>query len=203
MTQTTSDRPKEPKAAAGVGWLAGIVAVLTGVALFAQDLVPDGGAHPAAGETFPALLRKTAEQGDAKAQFVLAGLYTFGDGVAKDDAEAARWYRKAAERGHVFAQFMLGGMYASGEGVRMDDGEAVLWWRKAAEQGFADAQFKLGLMYSVGEGVPKDEVQAYVWMNLAAAQGHESAREIRAGLSGHMSRAEIAEAQKLRRELAD
>ena len=94
-------------------------------------------------------------------------------------------------------------MYGEGRGVPKDDVQAALWYRRAAEQGYADAQYSLGLMYGVGEGVPKDEVQAYVWMNLAAAQGHESAREIRAGLSGHMSRAEIAEAQKLSRELAD
>ncbi len=94
-------------------------------------------------------------------------------------------------------------MYAKGEGVAEDDVEAVRWYSKAAEQGEAHAQLNLGLMYMRGDGVPKDDIQAYAWTNLAAAQGIKLARGFRADLSGYMTRAEIAEAQKLSRELAD
>ena len=93
-------------------------------------------------------------------------------------------------------------MYHEGRGIPKDDRQAVQWYRKAAEQGDAIAQFNLGLKYANGEGVPKDDVQAYAWANLAGAQGHESARELRADLSANMTRAQIAEAQKLSRELA-
>ena len=77
------------------------------------------------------------------------------------------------------------------------------WYRKAAGQGHAGALVSLAFMYKGGEGVPKDDIQAYAWANLAGAQGHESARELRAGFSANMTRAQIAEAQKLSRELAD
>ena len=146
--------------------------------------------------------RKAAEQGNAAAQNNLAFMYQYGSGVPKDDREAARWYRKAAEQGFAAAQVTLGSMYHYGSGVPKDDREAVRWYRKATEQGFADAQFNLAVMYWNGEGVPKDDVQAYAWANLAAAQGHESARELREDLSGYMTRAQIAEAQKLSRDLA-
>ena len=53
-------------------------------------------------------LKKAAEQGDAKAQFVLGGCYDFGDGVEKNPTEAVKWYRKAAEQGYAPAQFNLG-----------------------------------------------------------------------------------------------
>ena len=70
------------------------------------------------------------------------------EGVARDDTEAATWFRKAAEQGVVEAQADLGSMYHEGEGVARDYFEAATWLRKAAEQGNAWAQFYLGLMYT-------------------------------------------------------
>ncbi len=49
--------------------------------------------------------RRLAEQGDAKAQFMLGTMYRKGLGVPQDHARAARWYRKAAEQGVAKAQF--------------------------------------------------------------------------------------------------
>ncbi len=49
--------------------------------------------------------RRLAEQGDAKAQFMLGNMYRKGLGVPQDHARAARWYRKAAEQGVAKAQF--------------------------------------------------------------------------------------------------
>ena len=61
-----------------------------------------------------------AEQGDATAQCNLASCYEIGDGVAKDQVEAAAWYRKAAEQGHAGGQGSLGVCYSRGEGVERD-----------------------------------------------------------------------------------
>ena len=61
-----------------------------------------------------------AEQGNAKAQFVLGLMYHIGQGVRQDYAEAVRWYRKAAEQGYAEAQYHLGGMYHNGQGVHQD-----------------------------------------------------------------------------------
>ena len=78
----------------------------------------------------------------------------------------------------------------------------MFWFRKAAQQGYAKAQRILGLMYATGEGVPKDDVQAYAWINLAAAQEDEGAKQDRTRIRQRMTQAQIAEAQKLSRELA-
>ena len=43
----------------------------------------------------PAAVQKAAEQGDAGAQFVLGAMYEHGQGVPKDDGQAAVWTRKA------------------------------------------------------------------------------------------------------------
>ena len=73
-----------------------------------------------------------AKQGDAGAQLMLGVCYKNGIGVAKDYAEAVKWYRKAAEQGDADAQYMLGGCYRDGEGVEKDFVEAYAWWNLAS-----------------------------------------------------------------------
>lgn len=141
-----------------------------------------------------------AEQGDARAQYLLGMLYATGDGVPQDYKEAAKWFHKAAEQGDVSAQSLLGTMYAHGNGVPQDYKEAVKWHRKAAEQGYARAQYFLGDLYATGKGVPQDDVMAYAWFNLATAQGDAEAKKARELVHSRMTTPQIAEAQKLSRQ---
>jgi uncharacterized protein len=55
-------------------------------------------------------------------------------------------------------------------------------------------------MYQFGEGVQQDYVQAHMWFNLSAAQDWVAAKTDRAELERKMTRAQIAEAQKLARD---
>jgi hypothetical protein len=104
-------------------------------------------------------LRIKAEGGDAKSQYELGVTFDFGKlGVAKDYAEAVKWFRKAAEQNYSAAQENLGQCYSVGEGVSKDYLEAIKWWRKAAEQNYAPAQYDLGVGYEGGSGVPNDDV---------------------------------------------
>jgi TPR repeat protein len=80
--------------------------------------------------------------------------------VAKDQAEAVKWYRKAAEQNFAAAQYNLAVCYDRGDGVAEDHVEAVKWYRKAAEQNFAEAQYNLGICYERGDGVAEDWVEA-------------------------------------------
>ena len=121
-------------------------------------------------------LRVRADQGNADVQFNLGRMYQNGQGVAKDEVEAVKWYRKAADQGDANAQYNLGNMYRTGQGVAKDEVEAVKWFRKAADQGDARAQFNLGLMYDTGQGVAKDEVEAVKWYRKAADQGEAPAQ---------------------------
>ncbi|MFB3150347.1 MAG: tetratricopeptide repeat protein, partial [Alphaproteobacteria bacterium] len=72
-----------------------------------------------------AAFSQLADAGDAPAQTKLGDMYSDGQGVAQDDAEAVRWYRLAADQGDANAQFNLGVMYDHGRGVAQDDAEAV------------------------------------------------------------------------------
>ena len=122
------------------------------------------------------LWRPLANQGDARAQYYLG----------------------ATEQGDARAQYYLGAMYANGQGVPQDHAEASKWFRLAADQGDARAQYNLGAMYANGQGVPQDLVLAHMWFNLSAAGGYPE--QVRDEIAGHMTPAQIAEAQKLARE---
>jgi TPR repeat protein len=136
----------------------------------------------------------------AEAQFCLGACYEWGNCVAKDSAEAVKWYRKAAEQGDAEAQFHLGFCYYKGDGVAKDAPEAVKWFSKAAEQGLAEAQNSLGACYSLGHGVTYNDVNALMWVNLAAASGDEEVKKFREHLEGKMAAEQIAEAQRLSKE---
>jgi flagellar biosynthesis GTPase FlhF len=64
-----------------------------------------------------------------------------GEGVAKDNVEAARLFRLAADQGDAKAQSELGRMHRNGEGVARDNVEAARLLRLAADQGIAEAQY--------------------------------------------------------------
>ena len=80
-------------------------------------------------------LSKNADLKDKTIQFYLGRCYANGQGVAKDESEAVKWYRKAAEQGDAAAQYNLGLMYYNGRGVTKDEREAIKWYCKAANQG--------------------------------------------------------------------
>ena len=86
------------------------------------------------------LLTKAASMGHANAQFDLATLYDFGEGVLQNYAEAMKWYRKAAEQGNASAQGNIGVLYENGRGVSQNYDEAIKWYRMAMENGNPFAQ---------------------------------------------------------------
>ncbi|CUS34678.1 SEL1-like repeat protein [Candidatus Nitrospira nitrificans] len=121
------------------------------------------------------VFQKLADRGDAKAQLQMGYQYEHGEGVRKNDDEAARWYRKAAEQGNAVAQSNLGMMYEDGKGVGENWSEAVQWYRKSAEQGHVQGQFRLGRMYQFGMAVPQNRQEAIRWFDKAGDQGHDQA----------------------------
>ncbi|HEX4968690.1 MAG TPA: tetratricopeptide repeat protein, partial [Nitrospiraceae bacterium] len=145
-------------------------------------------------------LRKSAEAGDASAQYRLAQLYAEGNGVPQNSIQAKEWFEKAATQGHAVAQLNLGMLYLAGDGAPQSAPMALVWFSKAAEQENGLAFAKLGLIYAQGRGVLQDFIQAHMWYNLGAAHGDLNAAEARDALAQRMSATQIAEAQRLARE---
>jgi hypothetical protein len=133
--------------------------------------------------------------------------YATGNGVPRDEREAADWYREAAARGHAAAQFNLGVRLAQGRGVDANDSLASWWYRQAAEQRHPAAQFNLGVRCAHGDGVPVDLVEAYWWIHLASvfATGAQQARYADAldELSAQMTPAQLEQRQERVKQWSD
>lgn len=83
-------------------------------------------------------LQHLAAQGDAAAENALGLRYATGDGVIRDEKEAARWFTSAAEHGNVAAQSKLGQLYWVGRGVPTNLNQAYFWTvlaRAAGQEG--------------------------------------------------------------------
>jgi hypothetical protein len=73
-----------------------------------------------------------AQAGDPDGEFDVAYDYETGQGVPRDLATAAFWFRKAAEQGDARAQYNLALLYNTGQGVPQDYAEGYFWSEIAA-----------------------------------------------------------------------
>jgi TPR repeat protein len=145
--------------------------------------------------------RKAAEQGHAEAQCKLGFLYRSGRGVARNDAEGARWYERAAalkwlsraaEGGEEGAQYELGCLLVEGTLVPQDIPLGLRWLERAGSRAAAqavtigdfvapsadrnrnagvNALFTLGQIYRQGKGVSADVRKAFAFYLQAAKLG--------------------------------
>lgn len=114
-------------------------------------------------ETALAVFRPLAENGDPKAQSILGMMYNYGEGVAVDYRQSARWYRLAAEQNYGVAQYNLGMSYLNGRGVSADTDKAIEWLTKAADNGHFRARSELarldGGSYASLDSPPSDSLE--------------------------------------------
>lgn len=121
------------------------------------------------------LIQKAAEEGNVTAIYQMGYVYEHADGVTRNYAQAANWYRAAADKGNAEAQASLGNLYEMGEGVPEDWIQAANWYMKAAQQDNELGMFDLGRAYEYGIGVPCDLNTAAGWYDKAAALGNGQA----------------------------
>jgi len=72
-------------------------------------------------------LQHLAAQGNSAAENALGLRYATGDGVKRDEKEAAHWFTNAAEHGNVAAQSKLGQLYWTARGVPGSLNQAYFW----------------------------------------------------------------------------
>jgi len=123
----------------------------------------------------PEILLPMAQHGDAWAQLKLGGLYEHGEGVPKDDTEAAGWYAKAAVQGNREARGLLMLVCAVTEfssiPPKVCDQIGPLLQTGAA-QGDLESEDALAKLYESGMfGLPKDPAQSIAWYQRAAERG--------------------------------
>ena len=119
----------------------------------------------------PLELREAAADGDARAQFEVAAIYTEGRAVAEDLEAAAVWYERAASQGFAPAQYRLGNLYEAGKGVEKDLTQARIWYQQAAEAGNRMAMHNLAALYAGGGLGTQQFDSAAKWFEEAANRG--------------------------------
>jgi TPR repeat protein len=144
--------------------------------------------------------RRGADAGHPGSMYSLGLMYQKGRGVAKDAAEALRWFEKAAAGGYARANDAIRALrhQASAQkraapappaapkeivstdlqlarryrgGTAAERAEALKIYQRLAETGNGTAQLSLGDMYRDGIGTAPDPAQAVAWYERAAQQG--------------------------------
>jgi localization factor PodJL len=119
----------------------------------------------------PIELREAAANGDVRAQFEVAAIFTEGRAVPQDYAAAAIWYERAAAAGFAPAQYRLGSLYESGNGVDKNLETAKLWYERAAEAGNRMSMHNLAAIYAGGQLGKQEFESAAKWFEEAANRG--------------------------------
>ena len=121
-------------------------------------------------------LLRSAEAGDADAQFTLASTLYHG-GSAE---QAVGWLKKAAEHKHPKAWRLLGDFHAKGLVAKgkADHREAAACYLKAAALGDAAAMGRLADCYFEGRGFGRSTFIGVKWLRAAAEAGDQGAARL-------------------------
>ncbi len=143
-------------------------------------------------------LRAIAEKGNARAQFDLGTLYLNGGEVARNPAEAARWFAMAAEQGDADALYSLGQLHESGDGVPKDQQKAAVLYGRALAAGSAKAAAKITPVQSALQTAPSSPAETAGAVAVTPAAGETGGTATSAsGDDRQLSAGEIADIQRL------
>lgn len=105
--------------------------------------------------------KQAAQQKHAQAALMLGLLAKNGDGVARDDAESAKWLTLASRLGNAHAMFLLYNAYQEGCGVPRDIVKARALLEESADHEYPPAIQELAMMVQSGDALtPKDAARA-------------------------------------------
>lgn len=107
----------------------------------------------------------------------IAEMYTSGDELPKDRAEALRWYRKAADAGDAKASVTVANLLltAGRSATQAEGAEARQRCEDADKLNFSPGAYCMVLIYRQGLGTANDQVEAKKWLVRAADLGHPQA----------------------------
>jgi hypothetical protein len=106
---------------------------------------------------------RAADAGLADAQIEFGVMLFKGQGVAVDEARAAKLFRLAAEQGNAVAQNRLARLYANGVAVKADAVQAAKWHLLARAAGVSDFSLDIVLSKLTPEERAKAEDAAENW----------------------------------------
>lgn len=108
-----------------------------------------------------------AENGNSKAQGIIADCYMDGHVVCKSDEKALFWAEKAANQGDALGEFIMGDYSRTVKGI----GDPFDWYSKSAKKNNRFGQLRLGMAYKEGFIVTSSTTLAKFWLKKSAEQG--------------------------------
>ena len=110
-------------------------------------------------------MRAKAEGGDGEAMQWMGVSYTYGQGVAKDDAQARAWFKRSAAARNPKGLASFSHCLLSGIGGPQDISLGLVNLTEAAGLGSDFGAYLLGwAFFNGGYGLPKDPVRARYWL---------------------------------------
>ncbi len=76
------------------------------------------------------------------------------NGIARDYAEALRWYQLAAAQGYPAALFNVAVFHEKGLGIPVDEAAAIHWYKRAQAAGDPGAAAKVRLLGARSQSAP-------------------------------------------------
>lgn len=123
-------------------------------------------------DDFLQTLRRLADEGNAHVMYRLGRIYAGGTSVARDDTQAAHWYRKGADAGNTSAMTALAIMQLEGRGQGANVQEGLRLLRTAAARNHTEAMNRLAHILVEAKITDKDALEAARLLTRAAEAGH-------------------------------
>jgi hypothetical protein len=146
------------------------------------------------------MFTQVAAQGNTRAMVRAGTMYVSGQGCAKSEATAYRYFWEAYQRGNGQAASKLSLMHRMSDSLETDYEKAFELMQKSVELGYVQANYDLGYAYYKGIGVGQDYAKAAEHLKLAAAQKNDTRAKQLLGycyLNGRGVERDVQEGMKL------
>lgn len=115
--------------------------------------------------------KKSADLGNAYAQYLVGNCFADGVGVEKDLKNAFAYHKKSAEQNYAPGLYEVGRDYIYSRGTENDDAKGFECTQKSADMGYPKAVFQLGKLYRFGYGVLQDADKALAYFVKSGEMG--------------------------------
>jgi hypothetical protein len=117
-------------------------------------------------------LRLMADAGQAFACVQFGQKLQKGDGIEKNEVDAAKYFQRAADEGNVEGIVCLGKCYCAGVGVPWNLAKAAELFKQAADRHDIEGLYEYAYILHYSLGANRDWVQAAALYKRAADRGH-------------------------------
>lgn len=141
--------------------------------IFKEGKAKDSGAVDADSVLSFKYFVSAAKFGMVPAMYDVGNCYAYGDGVEKNDGNAAAYYEGAAAQGHPHSKFTIATWHYQGRHYSKDTKKSFEMYLELAEKNNHNlAQHNLACQYLTGNGTDQNLDQALAWFEKAASKGN-------------------------------